>query len=166
MKVCARCHPVERWRPAKGLGYGKYLVSNRGNVRLKKKETPRKQSLMKGSKCAYPGISIRVPGLDTPRSIATHRIVASVWIQKPEDYDRNSYHVDHIDDDATHACARNLQWLPGRDNLLKRHGSCCDGEGCTICRAEEVYCDGCGGFEGCDRCCEPILVTEGGEDEA
>lgn len=95
----------EQWKVVKG--YPMYEVSNLG--RVKSNVNPSKPKLLRQStnKNGYKCVAL-VPtrGCGKADTITVHRIVATTWIENPNDYP----YIDHINTDKLDNSVSNLRW--------------------------------------------------------
>ena len=120
-------HTLEQWRPIAGLE-GLYEVSNLGRVRsLPRISTYTRQNRLitrrLGGKLLKPVpnkngyLVVNVSFTGRTRTQYVHSLVASAFLSPcPGEHGRNSWHIDHINEDKNDNPVDNLRWLTHREN--------------------------------------------------
>lgn len=104
----------EVWKEVPGYN-GKYVVSNKGNVKNTKTGRLLKQSLY-GVKKNYRGVKLSING--NHYTLGVHRIVATAFIDNPGMFAE----VHHLDNNPGNNNASNLSWVSRLENInLKKH---------------------------------------------
>lgn len=115
---------LEVWGPVEG--WSKYEVSNMGRIRSfnGNSKEPKLRTLIKTQQ-GYLKV-IFYDGKNRNKTFIVSRLVASAFLQKPEDCDQ----VAHLDGDRTNNTVGNLMWCTAKENSShkKVHGTAPIGE--------------------------------------
>lgn len=101
-----------------------YAISNTGKIKriTKAQHTYINKELHTSiNNCGYKTVILRKD--KNPYCKTIHRLVAEAFLEKPLDFDKIKYDVDHIDNDKSNNNINNLQWLTHKENCSKRNHS-------------------------------------------
>jgi len=99
------------------LDFSMFEISNYGRLKSLKFNIIRKTTLHNG----YHALPLASKSGKT-LTLLIHILVANYFVEKPEDFDKKKYVVNHLDEIKTNNHHQNLEWVTRRDNTIHSRG--------------------------------------------
>ena len=102
----------EEWRDIKGYE-GKYMASNKGNIKSLNYRRTGKEKIMKGVDDGHGYLQVILCKDGKDKKCRINRLVAQAFLPNPN----NLPEVNHKDEDRTNNCVDNLEWCTKQYNI-------------------------------------------------